>query len=169
MFPDSSQSHAIYSDPTSDGGAIDDRHRSSAHHDVAGGISVSPSGHTYLRTHLLSGPLMGFDLKAEDLKVRNAAATARSRRASKTLVKEGSLRIVLVAIAKGGALARHLAGGSVSIHVLRGSLILATQDGTAAIRSGELIVLEAGLVHGVTATTDASILITISAQERGSV
>jgi quercetin dioxygenase-like cupin family protein len=127
---------------------------------------MSPSGHTYLRTHLISGPLMGFDLKAEDLRLRDAAATARSRRASKTLVKEGSLRIVLVAAAKDGALARHSAESSVSIHVLRGSWILATPDGNAAIRSGELIVLGAGLVHGLTATTDASILITISTGER---
>lgn len=124
---------------------------------------MSSSGHTFLRTHLLSGPLMGFDLKAEDRKLRTSAATARSLRASKTLVKEGSLRIVLLAVAKGGALARHSAEGSVSIHVLRGSLSLATQAGSAVIRSGELIVLETGLAHGVTAMTDASILITISA------
>jgi len=53
--------------------------------------------HTYLITHTLSGAVLSFALSAEDAALRERATAAKSGRTAKTLVKEGRLRVTLIA------------------------------------------------------------------------
>ena len=68
--------------------------------------------HTYLKTHRLSGDILEFMLPAEEAALRERAAGAKAGRAAKTLVKEGALRLTLVALNKGIVLQAHQVEGA---------------------------------------------------------
>jgi quercetin dioxygenase-like cupin family protein len=115
-----------------------------------------------LRTRRLSGKVLTFLLGAEDDTLREFADDSKTGRAAKTLVKENSLRITLVALKKGTVLPSHQVAGPVSIQTLRGCLRLATDRGDMDLPAGTLIALESGVAHTAKAQTDCAILITFS-------
>jgi quercetin dioxygenase-like cupin family protein len=90
------------------------------------------------------------------------ARGTRALRASKQLVKEERLRVTLLALAKGAALATHRVEGPVSIQVLRGRAVLRHDGGERPMRGGELASLTAGTAHSLSAPADALVLITLS-------
>jgi quercetin dioxygenase-like cupin family protein len=115
-----------------------------------------------LRTRRLAGRILRFLIGAEDETLREFADTSKSGRAAKTLVKQGPLRVTLVALKRGTALPPHHVDGPVSIQVLRGYLELTTDKGAIPLPSGILVTLEAGLTHAATAVEDSAILITFA-------
>lgn len=121
-----------------------------------------PSKHTYLRTHRLAGKSLDFDLGAEERKLQDRAMSVQNGRAAKTLVKEGRLRITLVAMRKGTALGAHAVEGDVSLQVLRGAFAITTNDREIRARKGSVVTLQAGVQHDARALRDATILITAS-------
>jgi quercetin dioxygenase-like cupin family protein len=117
-----------------------------------------------LRTRRLSGKVLTFLLGAEDDTLREFADDSKTGRAAKTLVKENSLRITLVALKKGTVLPSHQVAGPVSIQTLRGCLRLATDRGDMDLPAGTLIALESGVAHTAKAQTDGARLITLELQ-----
>jgi quercetin dioxygenase-like cupin family protein len=115
-----------------------------------------------LRTRRLSGKVLTFMLCAEDDTLREFADDSTTDRAGKTLVKEGPLRITLVALTRGTALPTHQVAGPVSIQTLRGCLRLTTKSGDVDVPAGTVIVLDSGVVHTARAHDDCSILITFA-------
>ncbi len=115
-----------------------------------------------LRTRRLSGKLLTFTIGAEDDTLREFAEESQTGRAGKTLVKEGPLRITLVALKKGTALPSHQVAGPVSIQAIRGCLRVATESRDVDVPAGTLIALESGVAHTATAHTDCAILITFA-------
>jgi quercetin dioxygenase-like cupin family protein len=77
----------------------------------------------------MSGEVLSFLLGAEDDTLREFAADSETGRLGKTLVKDGPLRITLVALKKGTVLSSHQVAGPVSIQTLRGCLRLTTDRG----------------------------------------
>ena len=115
-----------------------------------------------LRTRRLSGKVLTFMLGAEDDTLREFAEDSKIGRSGKTLVKEGSLRITLVALKKGTALVSHQVAGPVSIQTIRGCLRLTTDKGDLDVPAGSLIALGSGVAHTAKAHDDCSILITFA-------
>lgn len=115
-----------------------------------------------LRTRRLAGSALTFLLGAEDETLREFAAAAGSGRAGKTLVKQGPLRITLVALKKGATLPTHHVAGPVSIQTIRGCLRLTTESGDLDIPAGGLIALGPGVRHTARAHGDCAILITFA-------
>jgi quercetin dioxygenase-like cupin family protein len=115
-----------------------------------------------LRTRRLSGKMLRFLIDAEDETLREFAQASKTGRAGKTLVKQGALRITLVALKKGTALPPHRVAGPVSIQILRGCLELTTDKGAIALPRRSLVTLEAGLTHTARAVEDSAILITFA-------
>lgn len=118
--------------------------------------------HTYLKTHTLTGAALSFSLAAEDLALRERASTAKSGRAAKTLVKEGTLRVTLIVMRKGSALSPHQVDGVVSLHVLRGRVRVAAEGTLVDLSSDGLLVLDQEVAHTAEALTDCSLLITVA-------
>lgn len=118
--------------------------------------------HSYLRTHRLAGKILTFDIAAEGEALRQRAASARSGRAAKTLVKEGRLRATLIALRRGAALGAHGVEGEVMLHVLRGAFEVRTKDADAIARTDGVIALQAGVRHEARALRDSVVLITTS-------
>lgn len=115
-----------------------------------------------LRTRRLSGKVLTFMIGAEDDTLREFAEDSKTGRAGKTLVKEGSLRITLVALKKGTVLPSHQVAGPVSIQTIRGCLRLTTEKGDLDVTAGTLIALGPGVVHTAKAHEDCAILITFA-------
>lgn len=118
------------------------------------------SEHTYLRSHRLSGDVLAFSLKGEDDALRDKAATAKSGRAAKTLVKEGRLRVTLVALRKDTSLGGHAVQGEVTIQVVRGAVRIGFDEHDIEATRATVVVLQAGVAHSVWAVRDSAILIT---------
>lgn len=123
---------------------------------------------SYLRTHRLRGKVLTFLLGAEESELQERAASSKSGRAAKTLVKEGPIRITLVALTKGTALQSHEVAGPLSIQCLRGCLRVTTGEGDADVPPGGLVALESGLAHAATAADDCTLLITVAMPGRES-
>ncbi|HSP55206.1 MAG TPA: LuxR family transcriptional regulator, partial [Dehalococcoidia bacterium] len=103
-----------------------------------------------------------FALGAEAAELRARASVSKSGRAAKTLVKEGPLRITLVALSKGTSLQSHDVAGPLSIQSLRGRLRIMTDTGDVDVPIGSLAVLDAGVVHSAKALDDCAALITVA-------
>ena len=114
------------------------------------------------RTRRLAGRMLTFLLHAEDDTLREFAAAAKSGRAAKTLVKQGSQRITLVALSRGAALPPHQVAGAVSVQTIRGCLMVGTDRGEVEIPQGSLVAFGPGVAHTAKALGDCSILITVS-------
>jgi len=115
-----------------------------------------------LRTRRLSSKMLRFLVDAEDETLREFAQASKTGRAAKTLVKQGPLRVTLVALKKGTALPPHHVAGPVSIQILRGCLDLTTDNGAVDLPTGSLASLQAGLIHAAKARDDSAILITFA-------
>ena len=122
--------------------------------------------HTYLKTHTLTGAALAFSLSSEDAALRERASEAKSRRAAKTLVKDGPLRVTLIALAKGAALSPHQVDGVVSIQVLRGRARLSFEGTLKDLSAGGLLVLDQEVTHAAEALADCSLLVTVAMQPR---
>ena len=118
--------------------------------------------HTYLSTHTLSAAVLSFTLSAEDAALRDRATAAKSGRSAKTLIKEGQLRITLIAMRKGAVLGVHQVEGVISVHVLRGSARLSAAGANTELTSGGLLVLQEEVTHGVEALSDCALLVTVA-------
>jgi quercetin dioxygenase-like cupin family protein len=115
-----------------------------------------------LRVRRLAGKRLTFMLGAEDDTLREFAEDSKTGRAGKTLVKEGPLRITLVALKKGTALPSHHVEGPISIQTIRGCLRLTTESGNIDVPAGGLIALGPGVVHTAMAHEDCAILVTFA-------
>jgi quercetin dioxygenase-like cupin family protein len=101
-------------------------------------------------------------LKAEDDTLREFAEDSKTGRAGKTLVKEGPLRVTLVALKKGTTLPSHQVSDPISIQTIRGCLRLTTDRGDLDVSAGTLIALGPGVTHTAKAHEDCLILITFA-------
>lgn len=118
--------------------------------------------HTYLRAHAISGKVLQFALKTDAADLIERAQASKAGRTATTLVKDGSLRITLVALREGVSLREHQVSGAVSIQVLRGRITLKAEGSQLDLRPGQLAALDADVRHAATALTDCAILITMS-------
>ncbi len=110
--------------------------------------------------HRVSGAVLSFPLVEEMHRVRGELASSETRIA-RTLVKEGPIRVTLVAVAPGGALHEHTADGPVTIQVLDGDLELDAGSRTWPADAGTLLALEAGVAHAVRSPSGCVFLLTV--------
>ena len=92
---------------------------------------------------------------------------ARAGRTARTLVKEGPLRVTLVALGPGGALAEHRADGPISAHVLSGRVRFRAGEDEWLLEEGDLLSLPAGVPHAVDSEAGGVFLLTVASVEVG--
>jgi len=86
---------------------------------------------------------------------------ARHGRSARTLVKDGPLRLTMIALAAGGGMPPHRAEGPVSIHLLEGDVVLDVEERAYALVPGEVLVLASGVQHGVRSSGGCVLLLTV--------
>jgi quercetin dioxygenase-like cupin family protein len=86
---------------------------------------------------------------------------ARHGRTARTLVKDGPLRLTVMAVAAGGTLPPHQADGPVSIHLLEGDATFDVGDKEYPLAPGDVLVLESGVRHGARSAQGCVLLLTV--------
>ncbi len=114
------------------------------------------------RTRRLAGQMLTFLLQAEDDTLREFAATASNGRAAKTLVKEGALRVTLVALRRGTVLPAHRLAAARSVQTIRGRVLLGPESEQMELPVGALVAFGPGAARKATALSDAALLITVA-------
>lgn len=104
-------------------------------------------------------PLNTIDSTAAEL--LQTEPVARDGRTARTLLKEGPLRLVLVAIGAGGSLQEHHAPGPLTIQSVVGRVTVNAGGQEHRLGRGDLLVLPAGLRHALHADEPSAVLLTI--------
>jgi quercetin dioxygenase-like cupin family protein len=86
---------------------------------------------------------------------------ARHGRSARTLVKDGPLRLTLIALAAGGSMPSHRAEGPVTIHLLDGEVVFDVEEREYPLVPGEVLVLSSGVRHGVRSSAGCVFLLTV--------
>jgi len=110
--------------------------------------------------HPVTGHVLVFSLADEMRAVRDALGTARER-VGRTLVKDGPLRVTLVAVGAGGGLEAHRAEGPISVHVLEGEIAFEAEGRTWTLGPGDLLALDRGIPHAVRSERGGVFLLTV--------
>ena len=108
----------------------------------------------------VSGDVLFHHLKRDELSLDTTLLEARGRTA-RTLVKEGALRLTLMALAKDGTLPEHRADGPVSIHVLQGRVVFTASSTEYPLEAGEVLVFAAGVTHAARSEAGCVFLLTV--------
>jgi quercetin dioxygenase-like cupin family protein len=91
---------------------------------------------------------------------------ARHGRSARTLVKEGPLRLTLIAIAPGGVLPAHQTEGPVTIHLLDGELTFNAIGRDYSLSPGDVLVFAAGIEHSARSEKGGRFLLTVVHRDR---
>lgn len=116
----------------------------------------------------LAGQPLHFRLGDEHrLELIDTELMERAGRSARTLIKEGPLRVTLVALGPGGTLAPHSADGPITVHVLSGEIEFSVGEDSQHLNTGDLLSLGGGVEHAVSSTTGGVFLLTVAAAPRG--
>ena len=86
---------------------------------------------------------------------------ARHGRSARTLVKDGPLRLTLIALAANGGMPSHHTEGPVTIHLLEGDVVIEVDGSEYSLVPGEVLVLAASVQHAVRSTGGCLLLLTV--------
>lgn len=92
----------------------------------------------------------------------DADLLAKAGRSARTLIKDGPLRVTLVALGSEGSLAPHRADGPITVHVLAGEIRFRAGTDEWRLVPGDLLSLGAGVEHGVESPTGGAFLLTVA-------
>ena len=97
----------------------------------------------------------------EDERMIDQDLLAKHGRSARTLVKQGLLRLTMVALAPGGTLPVHSTTGPVSVHVLEGEVVIHAVGSDYLLRAGDILVLAPQVEHSARAQSGAVFLLTV--------
>jgi quercetin dioxygenase-like cupin family protein len=117
----------------------------------------------------LSGETLRFQLEEEAFRLCRAKGLARSGRSARTLVKDGAVRVTLVALGAGGQIPEHHAEGPITILPLSGRIIVYAQEEVHVLESGELLALGPGIPHALESPHGGHFLLTVATGSNGPV
>lgn len=97
----------------------------------------------------------------QDERMIDQTLLAKHGRSARTLVKEGPLRLTLMAIGAGGTLPAHRTEGPLSIHILEGTVTFDANGKSYPLAAGDVLVLAAGVEHSARSDTGTLFLLTV--------
>lgn len=112
----------------------------------------------------LPGHAPTFRLEEAAAELLGSDACLRAGRSARTLVKEGPLRVTLVAVAPAGGIAAHRADGPITVQVISGEILFRVEDGREhRLVPGDLLALVPGVRHAVESRGGGAFLLTTAA------
>ncbi len=114
----------------------------------------------------LADPVREIDLVAEARELRRDETWERDGHSAKTLVKNESLRIVLIDMREGARLGEHRTGLRISIQVLTGRISVSLPGRSHVVRAGQLLALDESIPHDVEALEQSTFLLTLAREPR---
>lgn len=99
-------------------------------------------------------------LPLDTIDVRPLGATLRDA-VTTSLIKTPALQLMRLVLRAGQGLPSHSVPGAITVHCLEGAAVLTTPSRTCPLSAGQLVLLDGGEHHAVTAVSDSSLLVTI--------
>ena len=87
-------------------------------------------------------------------------------RNSVTIFKSDTMRIVLMGFHANAVLTTHKANGVISVQVIEGEINFSTAGQTSHMQKGQMIALQANVLHSVTALQDSFFLLTLAMNQK---
>jgi quercetin dioxygenase-like cupin family protein len=97
----------------------------------------------------------------EDERLIDRTLLVKHGRTSRTLVKEGPLRLAIVALAAGGDLPQHRTEGPVTIQLLEGAVVFEALGHTYSLSVGDSLVFAPGVAHSARSVSGGLFLLTV--------
>ena len=110
----------------------------------------------------LSGDVLVFDLEAEQKRALDAAHAQSHGPASRTLLKDGPLRITLIVLAAGGEIPEHGTEGPITVQPIRGSINFRVAGQDHELHPGTVLSVGAGVRHSVRSQAGGAFLLTVA-------
>jgi quercetin dioxygenase-like cupin family protein len=108
----------------------------------------------------IEGEVLVHHLPQDELIIDRELLAQRGR-TSRTIVKEGPLRIVLMALAPGGDLPAHSTDEPVQIHVTDGEIVFRAVGQDYNLAQGDTLVFAAGVEHSAISAPGCVFLLTV--------
>ena len=106
----------------------------------------------------------------EDAMLIDRGLVEQHGRSARTLVKEGPLRLTMIALGVNGVLPAHSTTGPISIRLLEGDITFVAAGKEYPLAMGDLLVVAANVEHGARSSKGGAFLLTVvhvSAAEQG--
>src|SRR5665811_35444 len=108
--------------------------------------------------HLILPTVLRFDLNDEEKQATHPDTLERDGRSSRTLLKEGPLRVTLIVLGPGGDIPEHEAQGPITIQSLRGYVEIRIGSETHTVAPHELLAVDRAVPHAVSSREGAVFL-----------
>jgi len=105
----------------------------------------------------------------QDQRLIDPALLSRHGRSARTLVKEGPLRLTIVAIGPGGTLPAHRTDGPITIHVLEGEVTVSALGQEYPLGPSDVLALPPAVEHAARSALGGVFLLTVVHQESGTI
>lgn len=115
---------------------------------------------------ILNAPLVEMDLKDFIEQIKSESTWNDSDRNSVTIFKNELMRIVLIGLHANAELKPHKADGVISVQVLQGEIVFATEQEAIDLKSGKMVALQENIIHSVKARSESFFLLTLAMNQR---
>lgn len=111
----------------------------------------------------LHADVLSFDLREEERRATHESTLERDGRSSRTLLKDGPLRVTLIVLASGGGIPEHTAPGPITVQPLRGRVDVVVAESAHGVAAGEILSVGPAVPYSVSTSSDhgAAFLLTV--------
>jgi len=113
----------------------------------------------------LEAKLLQFEVLGEMTGLLQRVRANKSKRSSSVLVKSGPIHVQVIALDQGGELKENKVEGPFTIQCLLGRALISIQGHDQRLSTGDLLVVDAGVTHDITAEDASVLLVTIALTE----
>ncbi len=109
----------------------------------------------------LDDPIRELDLERAREMAWAALDKTEANHTARTLVKQPTLRVVLMVLRRGAEVPEHTAEGDVTLHVLRGRVGVRVDGQHKRLHAGQLLAIERLRPHAVEGLEDSEVLLSL--------
>jgi quercetin dioxygenase-like cupin family protein len=109
--------------------------------------------------------VLAFRIEEELFRLTRSEPLVQRGRSGRTLVKDGPLRVTLIALGPDGQIAPHRAAGPITVQVVYGSIRFEVDGESRTLFAGDMLALEAEVEHAVDSATGGAFLLTVVAPD----
>ena len=111
---------------------------------------------------MMDAPLVTIDIFSFIEQIRKEKKWKETDRNAITVFKTNGFRIVLIALRKGAEMVKHIAAGMISIQMLKGKMLLNTNEQIVHLGKGQMLALHEGIPHSLLAKKKTIFLLTLT-------
>ncbi|MFW6205911.1 MAG: hypothetical protein ACOC5I_01600 [Gemmatimonadota bacterium] len=111
---------------------------------------------------VLRADALHFDLAEEEREATHPDTLERDGRSSRTLLKEGPLRVTLIVLGPGGGIPEHEAQNPITLQALHGAVDVRVGEDTYRLVPGELLAIDGNVTHHISSDDGAAFLLTVT-------